>query len=194
MFKVGDLVEVINEDSNRKGLIGEIIKYEMQNEWGQHMECIYPVMVKFKNTGIDKRYCEPYKKADLKLIKPKPFTPSDLKNGMVLTLRDGEEMILFKGRLIDGNGYKLNIDDYDDDFDDKDNDKEYDIMEVKDLQGNVLWKREIKYQYKVDVMTSDVGQIDFLCDSREELLENIGQILDEEKNVIEFRVEVIPCK
>ena len=98
-FKVGDTVRVIKcsiEGERCKNLN----KVSTITEIGEHL--CYPYMLK------DIR--EPFKENELALVE-KQFTKSDLKDGDIVTYRNGDKRTVIAGNLINSNGYiskKLN--------------------------------------------------------------------------------------
>ena len=98
-FKVGDKVRVIkcSIDGER---CKNLNKVSTITEIGEHL--CYPYMLK------DIR--EPFKENELALVE-KQFTKSDLKDGDIVTYRNGDKRTVIAGNLINSNGYiskKLN--------------------------------------------------------------------------------------
>lgn len=98
-FKVGDKVKVIkcSIDGER---CKNLNKVSTITEIGEHL--CYPYMLK------DIR--EPFKENELALVE-KQFTKSDLKDGDIVTYRNGDKRTVIAGNLINSNGYiskKLN--------------------------------------------------------------------------------------
>lgn len=98
-FKVGDKVKVIkcSIDGER---CKNLNKVSTITEIGEHL--CYPYMLK------DIR--EPFKENELALVE-KQFTKSDLKDGDIVTYRNGDKRTVVAGNLINSNGYiskKLN--------------------------------------------------------------------------------------
>jgi hypothetical protein len=113
------------------------------------------------------------------------FTPSNLKDGMICMLRNGEKRIVFKNKLVDGWGGRLHINDYDEEFCDKNNVDVYDIMQVKDLQDNILWQREkeVKYTKALLIIKNAITQLEDGPGSNEEkakrIINKITDIIEE---------------
>ena len=98
-FKVGDKVKVIkcSIDGER---CKNLNKVSTITEIGEHL--CYPYMLK------DIR--EPFKENELALVE-KQFTKSDLKDGDIVTYRNGDKRTVIAGNLINSNGFiskKLN--------------------------------------------------------------------------------------
>ena len=105
-------------------------------------------------------------RANWMLLKPapKPFTKSDLKCGMRVTHRDGDEYYVLNGMLVeDGfNRCRLvrfdvftELDEYDEDLENI-NDPDYSIVKVTDRDGTVLFERE---EAKKEVREMTIGEI-----------------------------------
>lgn len=103
----------------------------------------------------------------------KEFTKDDLKNGMVVTLRNGSMCIMLK--LIDdirdgilksikhiGNiGFEYWLINYENDLTRKyctNSGESLDIMEVRDLSGNLLWERKEKKKYTYEQLKEILGE------------------------------------
>lgn len=92
-FKVGDKVRVIkcSIDGER---CKNLNKVSTITEIGEHL--CYPYMLK------DIR--EPFKENELALVE-KQFAKSDLKDGDIVTYRNGDKRTVIAGNLINSNGY-----------------------------------------------------------------------------------------
>jgi len=104
----------------------------------------------------------------------KEFTKDDLKNGMVVTLRNGSRCIVLKpignsheGIIRDikniGNiGLEYWLINYRNDLTRDDSytprDESLDIIEVRDLMGNLLWERKEKKKYTYEQLKEILGE------------------------------------
>ena len=104
----------------------------------------------------------------------KEFTKDDLKTGMVVTLRnslrcivlkvvgDTREGILRRIEDIGSLGIEYWLTNYGIDLTRQDNyklrDKALDIMEVRDLSGNLLWERKEKKKYTYEQLKEILGE------------------------------------
>lgn len=117
-FKVGDKVRVIKcsiggercENLNKVSTITEIGEY-----------LCYPYMLK------DIR--EPFKENELALVE-KQFTKSDLKDGDIVTQRNGLKKMVFENKLY-GSNHFVSLTYYTEDLKDANGDEEYDIIKIE---------------------------------------------------------------
>ena len=84
------------------------------------------------------------------LVEEKPFTKADIKNGMIITYRNGSKRVVFNevfyDYIVDEIGHKSGnlLKEYNDDLIRYDNFRGQDIMEVE-YEGEVLWTRKEYY-------------------------------------------------
>lgn len=123
-FKVGDKVRVIkcSIDGER---CKNLNKVSTITEIGEYL--CYPYMLK------DIR--EPFKENELALVE-KQFTKSDLKDGDIVTYRDGRKKIVFEDKFYGSNHFVL-LKYYTEDLKDIDGEEENDIIKVE---------RPVKYE------------------------------------------------
>lgn len=147
-FKVGDKVKVIscyNADSIKREYIGKIFTIQQVNP---DKRC----MSMGTHYSFKEGYCSYiFFEGELELVK---FTKSDLKNGMVVTFKNG-----FRGLVVDniiiGNSIYCDLSDYNDDLTTKDNSTSLNIIKVynalshrgfrnylSDDNLELIWERE----------------------------------------------------
>lgn len=129
-FKVGDKVRVIkcSIDGER---CKNLNKVSTITEIGEHL--CYPYMLK------DIR--EPFKENELALVE-KQFTKSDLKDGDIVTYRDGRKKIVFEDKFYGSNHFVL-LKYYTEDLKDIDGEEENDIVKVeRPAQYETVFERE----------------------------------------------------
>lgn len=129
-FKVGDKVKVIkcSVDGER---CKNLNKVSTITEIGEHL--CYPYMLK------DIR--EPFKENELALVE-KQFTKSDLKDGDIVTYRNGLKKIVSGDKLC-GNDLFAPLRYYTEDLKDVDGEEEYDIVKVeRSTQYEEVFERE----------------------------------------------------
>ena len=97
------------------------------------------------------RYCVP----QFELVEEKSFTKADIKNGMVVTYRNGNKRVIFNKDfyVYTENGISIKsgniLEQYNDDLIRYDGFKRQDIMEVE-YEGEVLWTRKEKEYYTLE--------------------------------------------
>lgn len=122
-FKVGDKVKVIARKYGHHFNIGEIVKITQINK--------------------SDYTCESFNKHDIWWLKDNEvaevkFTKSDLKDGDIVTYRNGNKRIVISGKLIDENGMGTKyLRSYDDQIKDKNGCRNLDIVKVE---------RPVKYE------------------------------------------------
>ena len=123
-FKVGDKVRVIkcSIDGER---CKNLNKVSTITEIGEYL--CYPYMLK--------DISEPFKENELALVE-KQFTKSDLKDGDIVTYRDGRKKIVFEDKFYGSNHFVL-LKYYTEDLKDIDGEEENDIIKVE---------RPVKYE------------------------------------------------
>lgn len=161
-FKVGDKVRVIKcsidgercKNLNKVSTITEIGKY-----------LCYPYMLK------DIR--EPFKENELALVE-KQFTKSDLKDGDIVTYRNGDKRTVIAGNLINSNGYiskKLNQ--YTNELKDTVIGESLDIIKVeRPVKYEIVFEREeildeIEKRYLTEVIRPFRRRIQFIQKRKE---------------------------
>lgn len=117
-FKVGDKVRVIkcSIDGER---CKNLNKVSTITEIGEYL--CYPYMLK------DIR--EPFKENELALVE-KQFTKSDLKDGDIVTQRNGLKKMVFENKLY-GSSHFVSLTYYTEDLKDANGDEEYDIIKIE---------------------------------------------------------------
>lgn len=117
-FKVGDKVRVIkcSIDGER---CKNLNKVSTITEIGEYL--CYPYMLK------DIR--EPFKENELALVE-KQFTKSDLKDGDIVTQRNGLKKMVFENKLY-GSNHFVSLTYYTEDLKDANGDEEYDIIKIE---------------------------------------------------------------
>jgi hypothetical protein len=129
-FKVGDKVRVIkcSIDGER---CKNLNKVSTITEIGEHL--CYPYMLK------DIR--ETFKENELALVE-KQFTKSDLKDGDIVTYRDGRKKIVFEDKFYGSNHFVL-LKYYTEDLKDIDGEEENDIVKVeRPVKYETVFERE----------------------------------------------------
>lgn len=129
-FKVGDKVKVIkcSIDGER---CKNLNKVSTITEIGEHL--CYPYMLK------DIR--ETFKENELALVE-KQFTKSDLKDGDIVTYRDGRKKIVFEDKFYGSNHFVL-LKYYTEDLKDIDGEEENDIVKVeRPVKYETVFERE----------------------------------------------------
>lgn len=129
-FKVGDKVKVIkcSIDGER---CKNLNKVSTITEIGEYL--CYPYMLK------DIR--EPFKENELALVE-KQFTKSDLKDGDIVTQRNGLKKMVFENKLY-GSNHFVSLTYYTEDLKDANGDEEYDIIKIeRPTQYEEVFERE----------------------------------------------------
>ena len=129
-FKVGDKVRVIkcSIDGER---CKNLNKVSTITEIGEYL--CYPYILK------DIR--EPFKENELALVE-KQFTKSDLKDGDIVTQRNGLKKMVFENKLY-GSNHFVSLTYYTEDLKDVDGEEEYDIVKVeRSTQYEEVFERE----------------------------------------------------
>lgn len=129
-FKVGDKVRVIKCSINGERC-KNLNKVSTITEIGEHL--CYP----YRLEGI----CEPFKENELALVE-KQFTKSDLKDGDIVTYRDGRKKIVFEDKFYGSNHFVL-LKYYTEDLKDIDGEEENDIVKVeRPVKYETVFERE----------------------------------------------------
>lgn len=130
-FKVGDKVKVVkcNIHSNCENInkISKIIKIENFVTYPYYLEdCV-----------------EPFKSEELELVK-KQFTKADLKDGDIVTYRNGSKRTVIAEKLINSGGYiAKNIDNYTEELKDTISGIDLDIVKVeRPIQYETMFERK----------------------------------------------------
>lgn len=150
-FKIGDRVKVVSlhdgSSGARKKLVGKIFTIREINPNGSNQE---------KHYGVVEDCPYIFFEDELKLLK-KEFTKSDLKNGMIVELRNGFRGIVINDNLILGNKLYSELLNYNDDLSIKYNlnGNDLDIIKVytawsymgfedylKDDNLDIIWERQ----------------------------------------------------
>lgn len=163
-FKVGDKVRVIkcSIDGER---CKNLNKVSTITEIGEYL--CYPYMLK------DIR--EPFKENELALVE-KQFTKSDLKDGDIVTQRNGLKKMVFENKLY-GSNHFVSLTYYTEDLKDANGDEEYDIIKIeRPGKYNTIFERkeeildETEKKYLTDVIRPFRKRIQFI-QKREEIME-----------------------
>ena len=160
-FKVGDKVRVIKcsidgERCKNFNKISTITKI------GEHL--CYPYMLK------DIR--EAFKENELELVE-KQFTKSDLKDGDIITQRNGLKKMVFENKLY-GSNHFVSLTYYTEDLKDANGDEEYDIIKIeRPGKYNTIFERkeeildETEKKYLTDVIRPFRKRIQFIQKKKE---------------------------
>lgn len=160
-FKVGDKVRVIkcSIDGER---CKNLNKVSTITEIGEYL--CYPYMLK------DIR--EPFKENELALVE-KQFTKSDLKDGDIVTQRNGLKKMVFENKLY-GSNHFVSLTYYTEDLKDVDREEEYDIVKVeRPTQYEEVFERkeeildETEKKYLTDVIRPFRKRIQFIQKKKE---------------------------
>ena len=160
-FKVGDKVRVIkcSIDGER---CKNLNKVSTITEIGEYL--CYPYMLK------DIR--EPFKENELALVE-KQFTKSDLKDGDIVTQRNGLKKMVFENKLY-GSNHFVSLTYYTEDLKDANGDEEYDIIKIeRPGKYNTIFERkeeildETEKKYLTDVIRPFRKRIQFIQKKKE---------------------------
>lgn len=159
-FKVGDKVRVIkcSIDGER---CKNLNKVSTITEIGEHL--CFPYMLK------DIR--ETFKENELKLVE-KQFTKSDLKDGDIVTQRNGLKKMVFENKLY-GSNHFVSLTYYTEDLKDANGDEEYDIIKIeRPGKCNTIFERkeildETEKKYLTDVIRPFRKRIQFIQKKKE---------------------------
>lgn len=160
-FKVGDKVRVIkcSIDGER---CKNLNKVSTITEIGEYL--CYPYMLK------DIR--EPFKENELALVE-KQFTKSDLKDGDIVTQRNGLKKMVFENKLY-GSNHFVSLTYYTEDLKDANGDEKYDIIKIeRPGKYNTIFERkeeildETEKKYLTDVIRPFRKRIQFIQKKKE---------------------------
>lgn len=165
-FKIGDRVKVVSlhtgSSGARKKLVGKIFTIREINPNGSNQE---------KHYGVVEDCPYIFFEDELKLLKNE-FTKSDLKNGMIVELRNGFRGIVINDNLILGNKLYSELLDYNDDLSIKYNlnGNDLDIVKVytvwsymgfedylKDDNLELIWERKEPKKMTVAQIEEELG-------------------------------------
>ncbi len=168
-FKVGDKVKFIGEVANH-GVHGENLQADIEKYNNRF------TISRISTTGyveFKENECWCIEFDEIELILEKQFTKSDLKDGDIVTQRNGLKKMVFENKLY-GSNHFVSLTYYTEDLKDANGDEEYDIIKIeRPGKYNTIFERkeeildETEKKYLTDVIRPFRKRIQFIQKKKE---------------------------